>query len=234
MRSAKEPAVMRALLIEGSQSGRVVLSISGGFAHLSEQEQEYARQITHVMMAKAHWKVMKTDSGMVPFCAMGSMFLNFEMSSRVWVAVPHSQNFSEPPMNALFFSQGRPRQPSPKASEYPNMSQQMEIMDVIATLCRAVDSTFLKPERPAAERDAVSTLEEHNKDLSTLYRGRASQALQARSTHCQGSELCSTRMRARPRMRITVEQDDARQGHHKGECRGGQDPGGIAGVDGHA
>jgi hypothetical protein len=122
----------------------------GGFAQFAKQEHELCFQITHVMTAKVHWNVMKTDSGMVPADAMGSMFLNFEMSSRVWVAVPQSQNFSEPPINALFFSHGRPRQPSPKASEYPNMSQQMEMSEVIATLCRAVDSTLLKPERPAA------------------------------------------------------------------------------------
>lgn len=64
--------------------------------------------------------------------------------------MPHSQNFSEPPTNQFISLQRRPRQPSPWASEYPNISQQRKIGETMASVCKAVDNTLLKPERPPA------------------------------------------------------------------------------------
>jgi len=55
-----------------------------------------------------------------------------------------NQNFSEPPMKRLSL-------PGPKAREYPNMSQQIEMSEAIAMVCTPVLRTLLKPERPAAQ-----------------------------------------------------------------------------------
>jgi hypothetical protein len=135
---------------------------------------------TYVMIAIVSWNMMKRDSGMVPFVERGKMFLKSAILSRPCVAVFHSQNFSEPPTKALpkrfhprpfgsayRVAQGWPRHPSPRASEYPNVSQQRVMRDVSAIVCKAVESTpftalppwvagstlpfALKPESPPEE-----------------------------------------------------------------------------------
>ena len=135
---------------------------------------------TYVMIAIVSWNMMKRDSGIVPFVERGKRFLKSEIFSRPCVAVFHSQNFSEPPRKALpkifhprpfgsayRVAQGWPRHPSPRASEYPNVSQQRVMRDVSAIVCKAVESTpftalppwvagstlpfALKPESPPAE-----------------------------------------------------------------------------------
>jgi len=181
MRSAKETAVMQALWQREREhegwfsGGRLSVTYAPPLSNMQEKEIK-----TYVMIAIVSWNMMKRDSGMVPFVERGKMFLKSEIFSRLCVAVFHSQNFSEPPRKALparfhplpfgsayRVAQGWPRHPSPRASEYPNVSQQRVMRDVSAIVCKAVESTpftalppwvagstlpsALKPESPPEE-----------------------------------------------------------------------------------
>ena len=75
-----------------------------------------------VMIAKVIWKVMNTDSGMVPL--------------RESLPMPARNRFPSPPTKALRSP------PSLKASEYPMTIHSTVIRQAVAKLCMTVDSTF--------------------------------------------------------------------------------------------